>query len=386
MSVILNYVGENKVEAIKVLREITHSGLKEAKDLIDGLEMGKEVVIHTDINGYNSDGISENEIIESFRRIGVGAHSDGLVQNESVVEEIRGEQTFSKIENIPVVRSSGDLNYREELNRRDTKAVTRFLGDYYEVLKEYNTCVQVKNNLETRKTKLGIGKAITPEFKSFEDKKSNWYGALVIGLVITLLLRFVLKLFHIILPFWPTLIVVEVLMTIEEIRENKGSNEAAVNHANREREDDRKRVDQEREYIDTVLVPQINEAVKNANMCSMIITHLNKEGVIFEKYQNDLAAIAQFYEYFASGRVSELTGPNGAYNLYEQELRQNLIINKLDVVIDRLDTVIDNQHMLYKAIQSTNAILQNIENNTAMAAYWAEVAAYNSEIGNTYGY
>ena len=38
---------------------------------------------------------------------------------------------------------------------------------------------------------------------------------------------------------------------------------------------------------------------------------------------------------------------NGAYNLYEQELRQNLIINKLDFVIDRLDTVIDNQHMLY---------------------------------------
>lgn len=383
MSVILNYVGENKVEAIKVLREITHSGLKEAKDLIDGLEMGKEVVIHTDINGYNSDGISENEIIESFRRIGVGARSDGLVQNESVVEEIHGAQTFSKIENIPVVRSSGDLNYREELNRRDTKAVTRFLGDYYEVLKEYNTCVQVKNNLETRKSKLGIEKEIK---KDSYDGEGLYGFYLLVGFIITLALRFILRLFSIVLPFWKTIIVVEILMSILRFRNFNKAIDYKLEKERKEKDIDKERVQKELEYGASVLVPQIDEAVKYANMCSMIITHLNKEGVIFEKYQNDLAAIAQFYEYFASGRVSELTGPNGAYNLYEQELRQNIIINKLDVVIDRLDTVIDNQHMLYKAIQSTNAILQNIENNTAMTAYWAEVAAYNSGIGNTYGY
>lgn len=71
--------------------------------------------------------------------------------------------------------------------------------------------------------------------------------------------------------------------------------------------------------------------------------------------------------------------------LYEQIIR--LAGSGAPVVVDLGSyTVIDNQHMLYKAIQSTNAILQNIENNTAMTAYWAEVAAYNASVGNTYGY
>jgi hypothetical protein len=70
--------------------------------------------------------------------------------------------------------------------------------------------------------------------------------------------------------------------------------------------------------------------------------------------------ICSFYEYFCSGRCNSLEGHEGAYNIYENELRQNLIIGKLDVVIDRLDQIEGNQYMLYDAINSTNQRINNI--------------------------
>lgn len=79
--------------------------------------------------------------------------------------------------------------------------------------------------------------------------------------------------------------------------------------------------------------------------------------IIFPKY-NDLIAWTTFYEYFVTGRVEGLAGPNGAYNLYESELRSNIIISKMDVIISQLESIRDNQYVLFKSIQDVN---RNIE-------------------------
>ena len=85
--------------------------------------------------------------------------------------------------------------------------------------------------------------------------------------------------------------------------------------------------------------------------------------IIFEKYRN-MIAMTSIYEYYASGRCDRLEGPDGAYNLFESELRQNLIINRMDVIISRLDQIKDNQYILYKQMTETNNQLMEIKGLT----------------------
>ena len=120
---------------------------------------------------------------------------------------------------------------------------------------------------------------------------------------------------------------------------------------------------------------------------------------IFPKYRN-MIAMCTIFEYYMTGRVSELEGPNGAYNLYESELRQNLIINKLDTIITQLEQVKENQFILYQEVQKTNKILngiskdikeildttKKIENKTELisratnlTAYYSQIIAHNTE-------
>ena len=108
--------------------------------------------------------------------------------------------------------------------------------------------------------------------------------------------------------------------------------------------------------------------------------------IIFPKYRS-MVAMATIYEYFASGRCSELTGPDGAYNLYEAELRQNLIINKLDVIIRKLDQIQQNQYMLYQEMQRTRSVIQDIRKdvrdileNTSDIAKSSHITALCSQV------
>ena len=77
--------------------------------------------------------------------------------------------------------------------------------------------------------------------------------------------------------------------------------------------------------------------------------------VIYPKYRN-LVALTTFAEYLESGRCKSLYGYTGCYNVYEQELRQNTIIGKLDQVLIQLDQIKKVQFATYLAIQQSNAI------------------------------
>lgn len=80
---------------------------------------------------------------------------------------------------------------------------------------------------------------------------------------------------------------------------------------------------------------------------------------IHPKYRN-MVAMCTIYEYFDTGRCTTLTGPDGAYNLYEAELRQNLIINKLDSIISQLEAIKSNQYVLYCELAETNKMVKRI--------------------------
>lgn len=134
---------------------------------------------------------------------------------------------------------------------------------------------------------------------------------------------------------------------------------------------------------------------------------LYDKNIIFEKYRN-FVAMCSIYEYFSSGRVDTLEGPNGAYNLYESELRQNLIVNSLDKISSNLEIVKSNQFILYNELinnskelntklsdisNSLNKTLHSVKNieglsritaeSSYISAYCSQVTAENSALMST---
>lgn len=81
--------------------------------------------------------------------------------------------------------------------------------------------------------------------------------------------------------------------------------------------------------------------------------------IVFGKYRN-VVALSSFYEYLMSGRCESLEGASGAYNIYEGEIRQNLIIANLDKVIYSLERIEQNQYMLYSELRDINSSLDTM--------------------------
>jgi hypothetical protein len=131
---------------------------------------------------------------------------------------------------------------------------------------------------------------------------------------------------------------------------------------------------------------------------------------VFDKYR-DIVALSTFYEYLMAGRCETLDGINGAYNIYENELRLNTIITKLDEIKENQFMIynklrdIDNSlstlnYTMEKAVSSLDTIskntsdmnvyLDNISKNTAVIAHNSAVTAYyskvNAELTNALGF
>lgn len=105
------------------------------------------------------------------------------------------------------------------------------------------------------------------------------------------------------------------------------------------------------------------------------------ENIVFAKYRN-LVAISTFEEYLMSGRCETLEGANGAYNLYEMELRQNVIINQLSSIISNLEQIRNNQYTLYQELTKANDTVSDVlrevrgvRENAKLAAYFAGITA-----------
>ena len=117
-----------------------------------------------------------------------------------------------------------------------------------------------------------------------------------------------------------------------------------------------------------------SETAQTMELLQKSITARNElysAGIIFGKYQNAVA-LSSFYEYLVSGRCEKLEVTNGAYNLYESEVRANRVIEQLDTVIDSLEQIKSNQYMMYSAMCSMKKELTQLNDtmNSALTAIY----------------
>lgn len=127
---------------------------------------------------------------------------------------------------------------------------------------------------------------------------------------------------------------------------------------------------------------EINEVISAKWDLKEALRTLYEENIIYPKYQN-LVAVSTIYEYLASGRCDRLEGPNGAYNLYEMELRQNIVIGQLSTITEHLEQIKENQYTLYYEIQNANrnseSMLSSIGDDVKFSAYQNAATAKNVE-------
>ena len=132
---------------------------------------------------------------------------------------------------------------------------------------------------------------------------------------------------------------------------------------------------------------QHEEALKSLENA---LSKLYEDNIIFSKYRN-LVAITAINEYLESGRCFELEGPNGAYNLYEMELRQNIIIGQLSNIISNLEQIKNNQYTLYEELTKANNTVEQIvyelkelNETSKLTAHFAQVAAIAASAPKVY--
>lgn len=153
---------------------------------------------------------------------------------------------------------------------------------------------------------------------------------------------------------------------------------------NQKKAADAKRVAEERK-IKARLETQRDKLAEQHDDTLSTLRKFYNAGPIYSKYHN-INAICSFYEYFMSGRCTELQGHEGAYNIYESEVRMDRIICKLDDVLANLEQIRDNQYMLYSAISEGNRKIDNLieetQRQTSALNYLGEqtaIVAYNTE-------
>ena len=127
------------------------------------------------------------------------------------------------------------------------------------------------------------------------------------------------------------------------------------------------------------LTRELETARKNLKTITDTRARLYARNVIHAKYRN-LVAVCSFYEYFDTGRCSSLEGHEGAYNIYETEIRLNRIICQLDEVLQELDQIKNTQRELYDAVNQCNRNISNLNGHLESIAYSSQQIAANSAI------
>lgn len=166
----------------------------------------------------------------------------------------------------------------------------------------------------------------------------------------------------------------------------------------------------QRQEIQNTWDVEVQEAENTLKKCIEAKLTYESYNVVFPKYRN-LIAYASFYEYLESGRCDSLSGVNGAYNLYEAELKQNTVIAAViegtgvdgryqDKSIRGIFTTAEmnkNLHELntsmHKAVESLGQIqgaAKKIVENSELTAYNTAATAYytkiNTQLTNALGY
>ena len=245
----------------------------------------------------------------------------------------------------------------------------------------------------------GIGTVIIGFFYSFS-------GAMI-GVVIAIAVRILLAIFsskiQLFSPSWSPYIfwgavigyavvfVVVLYSAIAGIAEDIAKRKAypqIVESYYKEQQGIKDLIEAKKKSLGTTIPHEIMASEETYRQTKKLLQEYYDMGFIYPKYRG-LVPVCTIYEYLESGRCFSLLGHEGAYNLYENELRMNAIIGKLDDVIDRLEDISASQRLLAQEIKQSNAqlsrissTLDNIENNTALTQYYSSITASNTTFMN----
>lgn len=145
--------------------------------------------------------------------------------------------------------------------------------------------------------------------------------------------------------------------------------------------------------IKSMLDQEIPQAEETLRKLAATRAELYGMNIVFSKYR-DVVALSTFYEYLMAGRCTSLEGANGAYNLYETELRANLIIAKLSDIVEKLEEIKNNQYTIASLLENISSqmdslndtmrkaedSLSKISKNTSRIAETSEVIAHNTAV------
>ncbi len=91
--------------------------------------------------------------------------------------------------------------------------------------------------------------------------------------------------------------------------------------------------------------------------------------MIYPKYRH-FVAVSTIWEYLVSERCDSLIGPNGAYNIFENEVRLNRIVSNLDDISKTLQNIANileqikcSQFALYEAITGAELYIDNMQSD-----------------------
>ena len=233
-----------------------------------------------------------------------------------------------------------------------------------------------------------------PEVSGKELLSHLGQGA-IIGVVLFLVTGVLLdELFNIYLPINILTIILFIIGTITvccgKVIQKNTKQVQIVRVKNKEMEkeyEEKQKKDFERVKSEEVIrekLAQIKDRLKEKYVESgKILKKLYDLNICYPKYR-DFVSVCSIYEYLKSGRCIELSGPHGAYNLFEFETRQNLIICKLDEVIKSLRKIEYNQMVLAQAINESNNKVNELTDATNKLIYgMGTVADKMGEISNS---
>lgn len=149
-NVILKNVGHDKVQVIKVVRKLSGMGLKEAKDIVDGIEVGNEYIISANLRE------EVHSIINTFTQIGAIAVEE-FEETDVVREAINDSENLSVglCENginkyIPIV-TIDEVSF---LDRQETMNVLLEVGKIAKESEQYDSEVNsLKRSIYEEKNK-----------------------------------------------------------------------------------------------------------------------------------------------------------------------------------------------------------------------------------------
>lgn len=297
------------------------------------------------------------------------------------------EITHSPNQAVQTINNMNNSEIREYLGHAKTLEVNRYtLNTTIDRLQSKINCLGIKNTFAKPESQKG-------------DFSKSFFTVLVLGVILSFIIAISTYttqdngIIYFIEPMiiggiWISIPAAIVGGAISYFRKNSQREKEYSRQIN----DDKARVEVEKKQI-LALKEQQNDLRTEVDKVEKLMEKLYSANVIYPKYR-ELVPIVTMWEYIDSGRCTELLGANGAYNLYESESRQDIIISNLTQALSMLAQIRDSQYALYEAIQESNDIAErvyrqserliasneNIERNSEITSYNAKIAAQNSTI------